>query len=178
MSYIILLALMIWAISSIVKSASAKKAERERQRQIARLNAEAKQRQIEAARIREEWKQRQAEAKIEVQRMVALEREQMRQAKELEKHEAMLRKHDEEIAKLTFKVEQATADIEYITEQLGELYALLDIAENQQMMAVPGSKADASAQNKVISLKNRIRTAEKKLDKAKFDKEQAERKMA
>lgn len=189
MSYIILLALMIWAISAIVKSASAKKAERNRQRQIARLNAEAKQRQIEAARIREEWKQRQAEAKIEVQRMVALEEAQMRmkiaEADAWRKQEAwnakqeeINRKHDEQIAKLQFKVEQATSDIEYITEQLGELYALLDIAENQQMMAVPGSKADASAQNKVISLKNRIRTAEKKLDKAKFDKEQAERKLA
>ena len=152
MIYLIILALAIWAIARFCAAMTKRNAEKQKAKQIARIKEE--------------------------KRIAALEKEQMRQAKELEKHEAMLKKHDEEIAKLNFKVEQATSDIEYFTEQISSLYALLDIAENQRMMAVPGSKADETAQKKIVSLNNRIRTAEKKLDKAKFDKEQAERKLA
>lgn len=137
MSYIILLALMIWAISSIVKSSSAKKAERERQRQIARLNAEAKQRQLEAARLREEWKQRQAEAKAEVQRMVALEEAQMRmkiaEAEAWRKQEAWNAKQEKEIAVLNermAKAEDAIAHhselLEMYTSQMTEAQSKLD----------------------------------------------------
>ena len=118
------------------------------------------------------------EAKLEVERMVAIEREQIRQAKEIEKHEAWLRKHDEEIAKAKFMISKATSDIEHLTEQIGQFYALLDVLQNQQIMAVPGSKADITAQSKIITLQNKIHTAENRLEKAKFDKEQAERKIA
>ena len=178
MSAIIIIALLIWAISSIVKSASAKKAERERQKQIARLNAENARRKAEAARIREEFRIRQAEAKAEVQRMVAIEREQMRLAKESAKHEEMLLKHEEEIEKLKFRMEQAESDIEHWTEQLGNLYALLDIEQNAQIASVPGSAQDAKHQRKIITLTNQIHTAENRIAKAKFAKAEAERKIA
>ena len=178
MSTIIIIALIVWGISSICKSASAKKAERNRQAQIAKLNAENARRKAEAQRIREEFRIRQAEAKAEVQRMVAIEREQMRLAKESEKHEAMLLKHEEEIEKLKFRMEQAESDIEHWTEQLGNLYALLDIEQNAQIASVPGSAQDAKHQRKIITLTNQIHTAESRLAKAQYTKSEAERKMS
>lgn len=178
MTAIIILALTIWAISAVTKSAKQKRAERNRQAQIARINAENMKRRAEAQRMREEFKARQLEAKLEVERMVAIEREQIRQAKEIEKHEAWLRKHDEEIAKAQFTISKATSDIEHLTEQISEFYGLLDVLQNQQIMAVPGSKADITAQSKIITLQNKIHSAENRLNKAKFDKEQAERKIA
>ena len=75
-------------------------------------------------------------------------------------------------------ISKATSDIEHLTEQIGQFYALLDVLQNQQIMAVPGSKADITAQSKIITLQNKIHTAENRLEKAKFDKEQAERKIA
>ena len=178
MIYLISMGILLWVVISAIKTSSAKRAEARQQAQMARVRAEQMRAKAEQQRIRDELKAQKTSAEAEIKRRIALEREQIRLAKEQQRQAEILKKHDEEIAKLTFKVEQATSDIEFITEQLSDLYALLDIAENQQMMAVPGSKADVSAQNKVISLKNRIRTAEKKLDKAKFDKEQAERKIA
>ena len=150
MLFLIVIGLVIWGIVALVQH---------------------KKKKREQARIRAEMDRMRAKTKATSARVSALEKEQTRLAAESQKHA-------EQIAKLEFKMEQAVGDIEHITEQLGDLYALLDVAENQRMMAVPGSKADISAQNKIISLKNRIRTAEKRLDKAKFDKAEAERKLA
>lgn len=169
--YLLILGGMIWGMIALIRSAKQRKAERRRAAQIARINAENAKRKAEIARIK-------ANAKAETARMVAIEREQMRQAKEQAKQAAMLAKHEEEIEKLKFKVSQAEANIEYLTEQLGQYYALLDVLQNQQMSTVPGSKADATAQGKIITLQNKIHSAESRLEKAKFDKEQAERKIA
>lgn len=189
MSYIILLALMIWAISSIVKSASAKKAERNRQRQIARLNAEAKQRQIEAARIREEWKQRQAEAKAEVQRMVALEEAQMRmkiaEAEAWRKQEAwnakqeeINRKHDEQIAKLQFRMSEAERTIAHYTPAYEALKAQYEELTLKIKLYEQRGLLTGNAKQELVKVSDKLYAIETKINKAKFDKEQAERKLA
>ena len=175
---IIILALTIWAISAATKSAKAKQMERNRQAQIARINAENARHKAEIMRVREDIRRREAEARAEVNRMAAIEREQMRQRKEQEKQAAMLAKHDEEIEKLKFRMAQAESDIEHFTEQIANLYALLDIEQMAQASAVPGSKEDSKHQRKIITLTNQIHTAESRLEKAKFNKEQAERKIA
>lgn len=187
MSYIILLALMIWAISSIVKSASAKKAEKQRAKQIAQIKAE----QSRHAQIMREYKQAQAEAKIEVQRMVALEEAQMRmkiaEAEAWRKQEAwnakqeeINRKHDEEIAKLTFKVEQAQNDIEFLTFRLDDLEESFNAATEEALLYHSNGDTvrEERAKRKIITLQNQIHTTENKLNKAKFDKDMAERKLA
>ena len=92
-------------------------------------------------------------------------------------HDAWLRRHDEQIAVLEFKVEQAENDIRRLKEHVGGLYALLDIAEAEQAGALPGSKTDVRCQTKILSLNKRIDTAEKQLRKAQFDHTQAVRKM-
>ncbi len=92
-------------------------------------------------------------------------------------HDAWLRRHDEQIAVLEFKVEQAAIDISRLKAHVNGLYALLDIAEAEQAGALPGSKTDVRCQTKILSLNKRIDTAEKQLRKAQFDHKQAVRKM-
>lgn len=156
---IVVFGILLFCFLKILAGIKARQREKEMQAEIERRQTAVVERKIEQARAK-------------------IEREQARQAKEIEKHEAWLKKHDEEIAKLQYKVEKAEADIEHLTEQIGQYYAMLDILENQRAIAVPGSKADASAQSKIITMQNKIHTAETRLNKAKFDKEQAERKMA
>ena len=156
---IIVFGIFLFCAIKVAAGIKARQREKEMQAEIERRQTAVVDRKIEQARAK-------------------IEREQARQAKEIEKHEAWLKKHDEEIAKLQFKVQQAETDIERLTDRISKLYARLDIAQNQQMMAVPGSKADDTAQSKIISLERQIDNAEKQLERAKFDKKQAERKLA
>ena len=81
MSLIIIVGI-IWGICKLISAASAASKERARQAEMARVRAAQERQRAEQARMREEWKRAQAEARAETQRMIALEREQARQAKE------------------------------------------------------------------------------------------------
>ena len=98
-----------------------------------------------------------------------------RLAREQEKQAAQLAKHEERIAKLEFRMKQAERDIEHWNEHLANLYAMLDYEMAQQEATVPGGKEYAKRQNKIISLTNRVHTAENKLAKAEYEKAQAEK---
>ena len=181
----ILMLVALFLVYKIVSSAVLAKKEREQKRQIEAIKREQEQRRAEDARMKAEYQRQQAVAKEWKRRQIALEKEQIRQAKEQErlakeqaKQAEQLAKHEEQIAKLEYTITKAVKDIEDLTDELGKKYALLDIAQNQQMMAVPGSKADESAQKKILSYETSIRTLENKINKAKFDKEQAERKLS
>ena len=120
----------------------------------------------------------------EIKRIVAVEREQMRlreeqarQAQVLEKHEAWLVRHDEEIEKLKFKVSQAESDIEHLKERIGDLYGILDAIQVELDQAIVGGKTQIKLQKQAITLRNQIHAAESKLAKAQFSKREAERKM-
>lgn len=103
--------------------------------------------------------------------------EQRRQAVELKKHEEWLKRHDEEIAKLTYKVDQAESDIAHWKEQVGNLYALLDAVQVELDQAIVGGKTQLKLQKQVITLNNQIHTAEKRINKATFDRDTAKKKM-
>ena len=164
---IVLLVGILYGISAIVRYDQAKK----QNAQIAHIK------QVQAA-AQEETKRQKAEAAAEYQRVVELETEQVRQAKELEKHEAWLKKHDEEIAKLRHKLTSAESDIAHWSEQIGNLYALLDIEQANQASALPGSKTDIKAQKSIITLTNQIHAAEQRLSKAEFERDNAQRKLS
>ena len=152
MAAIILFTLSIWVLSAIIRNADQK-------RQAARI-AQVK---AEQARQREELKRQREEFK--------------RQARQLDKHEAWLKKHDAEIEALQFKVGKAESDIAHWKEQIGNLYALLDIAQAEMNSALVGGKIQMKYQKQVISLNNQIHTAEQRLNKAQFEKDCAERKL-
>lgn len=166
MTIIVTIALIIWAVSAYKR----KREEERRAEQIARINAEMRRRKAEEAYLKAEQKRQDQE-----QRRQATE--QARQAKELERHEAMLLKHEEEIRKLKTQAKLARMDIKAENEKLGNLYALLDIAQQKQMDAHPGSKADEAAMRKVMSLQSQIRASGKRIAKAKDTLRNAERKL-
>ena len=124
-----------------------------------------------------EWRLAQERAKQETARINAVIREQERLAKEQERQAAQLEKHEEQLAKLEHRLAVAEGDIAHWQEQIGNLYALLDIEQAEQAGAVPGSKSDIQHQKKIITLSNQIHAAENRLAKAKFEKSFCENKM-
>jgi chromosome segregation ATPase len=125
-----------------------------------------------------EWKQRQAEAKIETARLIAVEREQMRLAKEQEKQGEQLAKHEKRIADLEFRMSQAESDIEFLNDRIAQLDAQRDYLLLQQSGTIPGGKEHTKYQTKIISIDNQIHTAESKLTKARHIKAMAERELS
>ena len=163
---IVLLIGILYGISALVRYDQTKK----QNAQIANIK------KVQAA-AQEETKRQKAEAAAEYQRVVELEMEQVRQSKELEKHEAWLKKHDEEIAKLQYKLSSAESDIEHWKVQIGNLYALLDVAQNELEQSILGGKNQAKYQKQVITLGNQIHAAEQRLSKAEFERDNAQRKL-
>lgn len=101
-----------------------------------------------------------------------------RQRKEDERRDAQFAKHEEQIRKMQFQLEQATADIDHLTNTLSELDAMLDYLKMEQSGTTPGGKEYAKYQTKIISLENRVHAAETRLAKAQHAKAEAERKLA
>ena len=177
---LILIIFCIWGASALARATK----EAARQKEIDRQRREQAARSAELARMTAEWKQRQAEAKIETARLIALEREQMRQAreqeklaKEQEKQAAQLAKHEKRLADLEYRVSQAESDIEFLNDRIAQLDAQRDYLLLQQSGTVPGGKEHTKYQTKIISIENQIHTAENKLSKARHTKAMAQREM-
>jgi hypothetical protein len=170
---IILIIFCIWGASALARAAK----ETARQKEIERQRREQAARSAELQRMTAEWKQRQAEAKIETARLIAVEREQMRLAKEQEKQAAQLAKHEKRLADLEYRVSQAESDIEFLNDRIAQLDAQRDYLLLQQSGTIPGGKEHTKYQAKIISIDNQIHTAENKLNKAQHIKAMAQREM-
>ena len=175
----------IWGICKLISAASAASKERARQAEIERVRRAQERQRAEQARMREEWKAAQAAERERVRQMVALEREQVRQAKEQErlakeqeKQAAAIAKHEEQIAKLTFRMERAEQDIEYLDGRMRNLMAKRDNYMAQQAACTPMSKDWDKWQTKIISLDNQIHSAESRIANARFTREQAKAKLS
>ena len=171
MTLIICFVVFVWFISAIVRSADRKRTEAQRRRREAE---EEKQRR----ELRQQLRQQREDSREWARQQGEIQREQMRLAKEQQRQAEQLAKHEERISRLEFDMMQAKADIETERERINGLYALLDIAEANQLKAVPGSKADEAAQRKINTLTNQITAAEKRMRKAEYTKAAAEKKLA
>lgn len=159
--------LAFWLTSCIlrgVREYKQQKAEQKRSAELARLSAE--------------WKQRKAEAELETKRLIALEREQMRQAREQERQAVILEKHEKRIELLEYKVRQLDRNIEAQNELLADYYAQLDWLLLQQSGTVSGGSEFAKWQNKIVTKNNQIRKAECKLADMNDAKERAAKELA
>ena len=116
---------------------------------------------------------RKQEAKIE-----RLHRKQREQADRQKRVEAEQRKQAQTISKLTFRIAQAEADIAAAKDRLTGLCAVLDCIKEQQAGTVPGSPADIRLARQAVVLESQIATAERKLSKAMFDRQQAKEGLA
>ena len=168
------------------------RAEQARQReqikaQIERAKLETKER-IEAEKRRIEWQKRQDAINLK------MEKEQQRQAEVLEKHEDM-------ICKMQFQLDQALNDIPMLKRQLSVLSAQMEVMQDDLDSADRAVKWDEfriknggssvvsikevqahlkareQAENKILAQEKKIRTAEKQLAKAEFNRDMARRKI-
>ena len=174
----IIIAAVIWGICKLISAASAASKERARQAEIERVRRAQERQRAEQARMREEWRQRQAEAKLETARLIAVEREAMRLAKEQERQAAQLAKHEEQLMKLNMRLSVAEGEIAFNREQRERLWKLLEIEQLERDSAIPNSKTWQKHQRKVISLENQIHTVQKRIDKAHMDKAYCESKLS
>jgi len=150
----------------------------------AKRRREAEERAAELQRMADEWRRHNAERRAETERLIALEREQLRQqeeqkrlAKEQERQAVVLSKHEKRIADLEYKVRKLDRDIKSQKELLGDYYAQLDWLEMQQSGTVPGGKEFAKYQDKIVTKQNQIRKAENKLADMTDAKERAKEEM-
>lgn len=181
---LILIIFCIWGASALARAAK----EAARQKEIDRQRREQAARSAELARMTAEWKQRQDEAKIETARLIALEREQIRIAKEQEKErkerkaaDAKLAKEQEKLAKrvaaLECKVRKLDRDITATNERIGEYYGQLDWYLLQQSGTMSSGKEFRKWQDKIESVTDKIRKAENKIADMKDAKAVAQREM-
>ena len=178
---LIFIVAIIWIASALARASK----EAKRQREIDCQHREQAARSAELARMTAEWRQRQAEAKIETQRLIALEREQMRQAREQEKMEKeqqrqaeVLAKHEEQIAKLEHRMGIAEGEIEFQAQQIARLREHMEYAETERDACVYGSTRFFQWDKKCMALEKQIHTAEARLSKAEFEKSFCEDKLA
>lgn len=171
---LILIIAIIWGASALARATK----EAARQKEIERQRREQAARSAELARMTAEWKQRQAEAKIETQRLIALEREQMRLAKEQEKQEAVLAKHEKRLADLEERMAIAEGEIEFQSQQIERLRAHIEHAETERDACVFGSTNYYKWDKKCMTLEKQIHTAEVKMAKAQYTKTSAAKELA
>ena len=178
---IILIIFCIWGASALARATK----EAARQKEIDRQRREQAARSAELARMTAEWKQRQAEAKIETARLIALEREQMRQAKEQEKlakeqekQAEILRKHEERLLRLEQKMELAQRDEAHYSDEViditVDMKSVKAYVEYMHSRGLPckGKEAELEKLNK------RLYAAETKLIKARQARELCEKQMS
>ena len=152
-------------------------ANQEQARKEAQRKAEAERIKRDQARIREEWKQRVAEAKIETDRLIKLEREQMRIAREQERQAKQLEKHEEQLSKMQFQLDQACEDIDNILYKIEELQHYSEFLQEQRDKCTSNSAEYFKWQNKLSTVDDKIYRLTKQKNKAMFVKEQAQRKL-
>ena len=170
---IILIIAIIWGASALAratKETKRKRAEQKRSEDLKRMTAE--------------WKQRQAEAKIETARLIALEREAMRQ-REVErkqaewnrKQEEINRKTEERLLRLEQKMELAKRDEEHYSEEVTaitiDMKAVKSYVDYMKGRGLPckGKEAELEKLNK------KLYAAETKLIKARQARELCEKQM-
>ena len=170
--------LLIVIVAIIVLSSAfsgSLKKQKSRQNALAKRLAQERARQdkINAQIAREQERQRRELERQERQQAAEWERQKREDAR----RDAQLAKHEEQIRKMQFAMEQAETNIERLSETLYDLYALLDYEKMEQAAVLPGSKEFVKHQNKIISLTSRINSTESRIAKAQFTREEARRKI-
>lgn len=186
MSLIIIIA-TIWGISALISHIKQAHLAREQQRQGAEQSRQRREySEMVAAQIaleREQMKQRR-EAEHERKERERMEKAQAaaweKQRKEDERRDAQIAKHEKRIADLEFKAEQASADIEHLRVVLDDLNESFELACQMadKAHAAGDDKREEQAKNKILTLRNKIHSAESRLAKAQHTREMAQRELA
>ncbi len=172
---ILFITFIFYLIAELVKQGAAQKArKREAQRQ-ARIEAEMRRSREERQRVLEEQRQ-QREAMVEYHRQLAQhEREMQRQAAEQQRQAELLRKHEQRISQLEFTVSQAQDDIDNIAYRIEQAQEYSIYLERERDACVIGSKEYFKWQNKVMAQDDKIYRMTKQMNKAQYERDNAQR---
>lgn len=193
---IILIIFCIWGASALARTTK----EAARQKEIDRQRREQAARSAELARMTAEWKQRKAEAELETKRLIALEREQMKQAreqerlaKEQERQAAQLAKHEKRIADLEYRMEAAevaimneqtrldhyTAKLSALDEELAKIDRDIEYYQlaNQVDAENRARAARAKVEDKIFSFEEKVRACESRMSKAQHTRDMAKKEL-
>lgn len=161
---IVSLLLVVWIIGMVARWITGKQEQRRTQKSMERLRADQR-------RLREEQREqarKQAAHDIALEK-ARLEREELRREQE---------KQADEIAKLRHTIDQAQFDIDYLLERIGSIDTQTDYYIYLQSATVPGGDEWCKYQRRIDTLKAQAHAAETRLSKARFNKAQAQRKLA
>lgn len=161
---IVTLLLVVWIIGMAARWITGKQEQRRTQKSMERLRADQR-------RLREEQRE---QARKQTEHAIALER--ARQEREELRREQ--ERQADEIAKLRHTIEQAQFDIDFLNERVGRIDIQTDYYITLQSATTPGGAEWWKYQKKIDVLKNQAHTVEKQINRAKFQKEQAQRKLA
>lgn len=178
---LILIIFCIWGASALARATK----EAARQKEIDRQRREQAARSAELARMTAEWKQRQAEAKIETARLIALEREAMRQ-REVERKQAewnarqeeINRKHDEQIAKLNNKLSLVEREIDHYRPMLEALEEEIEALDNKVWYFESKGLPCSGYKKQLAQKKEQAYRMETKVIKAEFERDEIMDKLA
>ena len=166
MEFVLMMVILAWATSAIVRKADLKRQAKWKAEIEAEQRKRRQQQLEEQRRIKELARAQEKEI-----------RERIRLTKEVEKHEAWLKKHDDEIAKLQFRLDQACEDIGFLRDKITRLNKLAAFEENERDKSTPTSAEYQKHERKVLAIENQIRTAHRQLEKAYNTRSEAERKL-
>lgn len=189
MSLIIIIA-MIWGVSALIshikQARLAKEQMRQREAQARLLReqrAYAQAQREETARLIALEKARQAQEKMNEK----FEREQARQAEQLAKHEKRISDLETRMSQAEFDIQREIENLNHYTEKLAKLDEDLRHAQweieswQKQRHLANATKAEAKAdkiRDNIFSIENKVRMAEKRLDKAQRTKDFCEMQMS
>lgn len=126
--------------------------------------------EIEKLKIQNELKIQLEREKANTKKLLEIEREQRKQARDIEKQK-------QQIDKLTFTAQQAAEDIEYLQGKMEELKDKDEFLRHQRDMCLPSGKEYWKWQDKIMANDDRCARVQKQLNKAYFNKKEAEKKI-
>lgn len=189
MSLIIIIA-TIWGISALIshikQARLAKEQMRQREAQARLLREQrtyAQAQREETARLIALEKARQAQEKMNEK----FEREQARQAEQLAKHEKRIADLETRMSQAEFDIQREIENLNHYTEKLAKLDEDLRHAQweieswQKQRHLANATKAEAKAdkiRDNIFSIENKVRMAEKRLDKAQRTKDFCEKQIS
>lgn len=173
MTIIITIVLAAWITSAIIRSADSKR----KAKQIANISTRQ-------SKAESEWKRVIEEEKANTARIVELEKQNYERMKwewkqeELNrKFETQIAKHEEQLRKHEFLLQQMVSDIDNLAWRIEEAQKYSVYLESERDKCIPGGKEYFKWQNKLSTNDDKIYRLTKQMNKAQFAKAEAERKL-
>ena len=182
---ILFITFCFYLVAELINQGTEAKARKREAARQARIEAEMRRDREERERVaREQREQREAllahEKALREMHLAQLREEKQRLKLEAEqaRQAAVLRKHEEQLNKLTAKVEQCEEDILQWQNQREQLIDYQEYLERERDACIGGSKQWHKWNNKCLTNNNKVYGLDTRIRKAYYTKAEAERKIS